>query len=118
MSGNMPVNSLTIQLLCEPNALTIEQKKELKKFITTIIKEFNQFKNENNLANNCINITHDKEGNVLSLHVSMPTLALYDAFIQRLANHLVPIPSPKAQEIEEFTNDQRLAPSPFSMKPW
>jgi hypothetical protein len=47
----------------------------------------------------------------------MPTLALYDAFIQRLANNLVPIPGPKAQEKDEVTKDQILDPNPLSMEP-
>lgn len=109
--------TLTIKLLCEPNVLTEEQRKELKKCMEAIIKEFNEFKDENNLSNDCVNITQDAEGNILSLRITMPTLALYDAFIQRLANNLVPVPSPKAQEREEVTNDQRSDPNPFSMKP-
>ncbi len=109
--------TLTIKLLCEPNALTEEQREELKKFMEAIIKEFNEFKEENNLSDDCIQMTQDEEGNILSLRITMPTLALYDAFIQRLANNLVPIPNPKAQEKEEVTKDQSLAPNPLSMEP-
>ena len=109
--------TLIIKLLCEPNVLTEEQRKELKIFIEVIIKEFNEFKNENNLSNDCMNITQDAEGNILFLRINMPTLGLYDGFIQRLANNLVPVPRPKAQEGEEVIKDQRLDPNPFSMEP-
>ncbi|MFO8785461.1 hypothetical protein SDB96_15510 [Legionella pneumophila serogroup 1] len=109
--------TLTIKLLCEPNELTEEQREELKKFMEAIIKEFNEFKKENNLSDDCLQLTQDEEGNILSLRITMPTLALYDAFIQRLANNLVPIPTPKAQEKDEVTKEQRFAPNPLSMEP-
>ncbi|CAM2771425.1 hypothetical protein [Legionella worsleiensis] len=109
--------TLTIKLLCEPNALTEEQREELKKFMEAIIKEFNEFKEENNLSDDCMQMIQDEEGNILSLRITMPTLALYDAFIQRLANNLVPISNPKAQEKDEVTKDQSHAPNPLSMEP-
>ncbi|HRD69509.1 MAG TPA: hypothetical protein PK657_05160 [Legionella sp.] len=108
--------TLTIKLLCDPNELTEEQREELKKFMTAIIKEFNEFKEENYLSDDCVRITQDEKGNLLSLRIALPTLALYDAFIQQLANNLVPIPR-KAQEKDEVTNYQRLAPNPLSMEP-
>lgn len=109
--------TLAIKLLCEPNELTEEQREELKKFMEASIKEFNEFKEENNLSDDCIHIIQDEEGNIRSLRISMPTLALYDAFIQRLANNLVPIPTPKAQEKDGVTKEQSLAPNPLSMEP-
>lgn len=109
--------TLTIKLLCEPNELTEEQREELKKFIEAIIKEFNEFKEENNLSDDCLQLIQDEEGNIRSLRITMPTLALYDAFIQRLANNLVPIPSPKAQEKDEATKERSFAPNPLSMEP-
>lgn len=105
--------TLTIKLLCEPNSLTEEQREELKKFMEAIIKDFNKFKEENHLSDDCVHITQDEEGNLLSLRISMPTLTLYDAFIQRLANNLVPT----AREKNEATKDQSLAPNPLSMEP-
>lgn len=105
--------ALTIKLLCEPNELTEEQREELTKFTEAILKEFNAFKEDNHLSDDCMKITHDEKGNILSLQITMPTLALYDAFIQRLSNNL--IPSPKAQERDEFTKDQSPAPNQFSM---
>lgn len=109
--------TITIKLLCEPKVLTKEQRDELKKFIEAITKEFNAFKEENNLSENCIKISQDEKGNILSLHITMPTLALYDAFIQRLANNLVPISSLKAQERDEVTKERSLTPNPLSMEP-
>lgn len=109
--------TLIIKLLCEPNELTIEQRDELTKFMKAIIKEFNEFKEENHLPDNCMKLIQDEKGNILFLRINMPTLALYDAFIQRLANNLVPVPNPKAQEKNELTKDQRLAPNPLLMEP-
>jgi len=109
--------TLTIKLLCEPNALTEEQREELKKFMEAIIKEFNEFKEENNLSDDCMQMIQDEEGNILSLRITMPTLALYDAFIQRLANNLVPIPNPELQEKDEARKSQSVAPNPLSMEP-
>lgn len=109
--------TLTIKLLCEPNELTEEQREELKKFMEAIKKEFNEFKEENNLSDDCMEIIQDEEGNIRSLRITMPTLALYDAFIQRLANNLVPIPSPKAQEKDESQKTQRVVPTPASTEP-
>ncbi|HAT1973112.1 hypothetical protein SC406_11170 [Legionella pneumophila serogroup 1] len=104
---------LNIQLLCDPNSLTEEQKEELKKFIEAIITEFNKFKEENHLSTDCMQINQDEEGNILSLRINMPTLALYDVFIQRLANNLVPT----VQEKDEITKDQSVASTPLSMEP-
>jgi hypothetical protein len=109
--------TLTIKLLCEPKVLTEEQREELKKFMEAIVKEFDEFKKENHLSDECVKIIQDEKGNILSLRVNMPTLALYDAFIQRLANNLVPIPSLEAQEKDEVTQEQNLTPNPFSMEP-
>ena len=109
--------TLTINLLCEPNVLTEEQRDELKKFMEAIIKEFNEFKEENHLSDDCMKLIQDEKGNIISLRITMPTLALYDAFIQRLANNLVSMSNPKAQAKDEFTKDQSLAPDPLSMEP-
>lgn len=111
--------TLSIILQCEPNLLTKEQRHELKKFMVAILKEFNEFKKENQLSENCMKIIQDEKGNILSLRITMPTLALYDTFIQRLANNLTPSPSRsrKIQEEDEVTKDHNLAPNPFSMEP-
>ncbi|KTD06035.1 hypothetical protein Lgra_2812 [Legionella gratiana] len=105
--------TLTIKLLCEPNLLTGEQREELKKFMEVIFKESNDFKEENHLTDDCIQIIQDEEGNIRSLRITMPTLALYDLFIQRLANNLVPA----VQEKNEVSKDQRFSPNPFSIEP-
>lgn len=109
--------TLTIKLLCEPNVLSEEQKEELKKFMEAIVTEFNEFKEEYHLSDECIQIIQDEKGNLCSLRITMPTLALYEAFIQRLANNLIPIPNPKAQEKDKNQKTQRAAPTPLSMEP-
>ncbi|KTD53881.1 hypothetical protein [Legionella quateirensis] len=109
--------SMTLSIKCEPSKLTEEQREELKKFMEAIIKEFNEFKEENHLSDDCIQILQDEEGNIRSLRITMPTLALYDAFIQQLANNLVPVPSPKAQERDEVTKEQGFTPNPLSREP-
>lgn len=104
--------TLSIKLICEPNELTEKQREELKKFMETIIKEFNEFKKENHLSDG-MQINQDEKGNILSLRITMPTLALYDAFIHRLANNLVTT----IQEKDEVTKDQNFASNPLSMEP-
>ncbi|MGQ3892355.1 hypothetical protein [Legionella sp. CNM-4043-24] len=108
--------TLTIKLLCEPDILTEEQGEELKKFMEAILTEFNAFKEENDLSSDCVEIVQDGKGNIVSLRITIPTLALYDAFTQRLANNLVPIPGLKAQEKDEATKAQNLATNPLSME--
>jgi hypothetical protein len=135
--------TLSITLLCEANELTEEQSEELKKFMEVIIKELHEFQEENHLSDDCIKIIEDQEGSIRALRITMPTLALYDAFMQRLADNLVPIPRPKApikDEIEKnethglnplamesnlskdecLTHEERelFNPSPFNIKPW
>ncbi len=79
------LNTLTIQLLCNPKDLSPEQRDQFEKFVDTISKELEEFKKENGIANNCKLIEKDKEGNLLSLRIELPT-SLYDKFIQRLAS--------------------------------
>ena len=109
--------TLKLELQCDSNELTPKQRHELKKFMEVIINEFSEFKEENHLSDDCIQILQDEEGNIHSLRITMPTLALYDAFIQQLANNLVPVPSPKAQERDEVTKEQSFAPNPLSREP-
>ncbi|HAU0262650.1 TPA: hypothetical protein JBF32_09380 [Legionella pneumophila] len=113
--------SMTLTIQFKPELLTKEQlakvQPEVNKYMNAVAKEFNDFKKEHNLSDECINITKDDKGNILSLSIKMPTLALYDAFIQRLANNLVPTPSPKAQEKNEVTKERNFAPNPLSKEP-
>jgi hypothetical protein len=106
--------TLIIKLHCEPDFLTEEQRDELQKFMEAILTEFNAFKEENDLSIDCLEIVQDEKGHIASLRITMPTLALYDAFIQRLANNLVPIPGMKSQEKDEVTKAQSAAPNPLS----
>ncbi|WP_392537553.1 hypothetical protein [Legionella sp. 227] len=109
--------TLTINLQCDPNSLSEEQREELKKFMKAILKEFNAFKEKHHLSDDCLNMTQDEEGNIVSLCMSLPTLKLYDEFIQQLANNLLPTPSPKFQTKGEHKETKNFAPTPLSMEP-
>ncbi|KTD55878.1 hypothetical protein Lsan_3430 [Legionella santicrucis] len=109
--------TLTISLQCDPNSLSREQREELKKFMSTIIKEFNGFKEQHQLSDDCINTVQDEEGNILSLHISLPTVKLYDEFIQKLANNLLPSQNPKLQTKDEDKETKSSVPTPLSMEP-
>ncbi|KTC71526.1 hypothetical protein Lbir_1678 [Legionella birminghamensis] len=109
--------TLTISLQCKPEALSEKQREALKKFIAAIAKEFNAFKKDHHLYD-CL-----EKNNVFSLRISLPTLKLYDEFIKRLANNLVPAPSLRLNEevkADEADEEEIFNPSPFStaFKPW
>ncbi len=130
IDNDRQLKTLTIQLQCEPHSLSKEQRDELKKFMCAVLDEWEAFQKENHMSDDCLKIDQDNEGNILSLRIHLPTLTLYDVFIQRLANHLLPIPNPKLEKREEisleqknnkeddFEPDQIFNPSPFSTKPW
>ncbi|WP_115708892.1 hypothetical protein [Legionella sainthelensi] len=109
--------TLEITLQSDPNSLSREQKEELKKFISAIIREFNAFKEQHQLSDDCINMIQDEEGNILSLRISLPTLKLYNEFIQELANNLLPPQNQKLQTKKEQTESKSSVPTPLSMKP-
>lgn len=117
--------TLTINLQCNPNSLSKDERNELKKFMEAIITQFDKFKEQHNLPDDCMVIQNNEEGNILSLRISLKPLALYDEFIQHLANNLLPTPAPKLQaknEPQQMEDEKReiFNPSPFStqMKPW
>ncbi|MCW8410172.1 hypothetical protein OQJ13_14425 [Legionella sp. PATHC035] len=109
--------TLTINLQCDPNSLSEEQREELKKFMKAILNEFNAFKEKHHLSDDCLNMTEDEEGNIVSLRISLPTLKIYDEFIQQLAHNLLPTPSPKFQTKGEHKETKDFAPTPLSMEP-
>ena len=76
-----------------------------------ILQELDDFKKENHISAACVSVIHDKEGNILSLTLTLPTLALYDAFILQLANNLLPTPKPDLQVSDELKVAQRPAPA-------
>lgn len=116
VDNNRESMTLTIQLQCKPEALSQEEREELKKFMTAILEELKAFTEENDLSLDCVNIIRDTEDNILSLQIKLPTQALYDAFIQRLENNLVPVFNPLLKQPEE-DEQEIFNPSPFSMKP-
>lgn len=109
--------TLTIKLMCDPKSLSQEERLELKKFNEAILKELNQFKVENIISIDCVDITRSAEGDMLSLRITLPTLALYDAFIQRLANNLLPPQTMELKTKDKAEEAHHNTPTPFSMEP-
>ncbi|KTD74953.1 hypothetical protein [Legionella waltersii] len=108
--------TLTIELQCDLKTLSKEQRKELKTFMNAIKKEFNAFKEQHHLSDECIQVAEDEKGNLLSLRINLPKVALYDAFIQQLAAHLQPRPSLNSRNKDE-PQINGFEPNPLSMKP-
>lgn len=111
---------LTFELRCSPNALSQVQRDELKKYFNAIQNELEQFKEENGISDECKKINTDAAGNILSLRITLPSPALYDAFIQRLAKqHLIPLQNvdPKNNERVEYPKGNQFSPTPFATTP-
>ncbi|MBX3708784.1 MAG: hypothetical protein KIT56_08600 [Gammaproteobacteria bacterium] len=121
IDNDRELGTLTIKLLCNPKDLSPEQRNEFKKFVDTILKELEEFKKENGISNNCKLLEQDKEGNILSLRIALPTPTLYDAFIQRLANkNLLPLQNIEQKAKEKVTYQEGINhfnPTPLSTKP-
>lgn len=109
--------TLTIRLVCKPDALSKEQRQELKKYLEAILEELTVFKQEHDIDEDCFNIIRDEEKNILSLSINFTDVELYDAFIKQLANNLVPTPTPKLQAKDEIVEAQSSTPTPFSLEP-
>lgn len=112
---------LSFKLLCDPDILSSDYKNELKKFVNALLNELDQFKKDHRLSADCYTITKDRNGNILSLRIALPTYALYEAFIQRLASrHLLPV-----QNIQQHINGKvvypegqnHFNPTPLSTRP-
>ncbi|RAP35038.1 hypothetical protein B1207_14155 [Legionella quinlivanii] len=109
--------TLTIKLQCEPDALSEKQRNELNKFMTAVIKEFNSFKKQHHLSDDCIHLVEDTKKNILSLRINLPSRSLYDAFIQQLANNLLPVPRPAVINEKSREEKKGLVLSPLAMEP-
>lgn len=114
---NTDRNLMTLTIQCKPNLLKKEQLHEINKYIMAIEKEFNEFKKNHKLSDNSIEITKDIGGNRLSLRITMPTLALYDAFIQQLETNLLPSHNPQLQGKDKFQQKHNSSPNPLLMEP-
>lgn len=77
---------LTFKLECGPYHLLSKEQKNQLKLIDLVLKELEAFKKEHKIDADCIAITKDKNGNILSLSIILPTAALNAEFVQRLAN--------------------------------
>lgn len=110
---NMDRQSKTLTIEFDPNELSEEQKIEVRKYLRAILQELNEFKKEHHISDECFEMVEN--GNRFSYHFTFRTLSLYDAFIQRLANNLVPMPKPQLQE--ENTKEKNHALTPLSIEP-
>lgn len=125
IAGLIENGSLIIQLDRESKSLTLEwkndlpikQQQELKKYIHAVLKEFKQFKEEHQLTDECLKLTQNTEENRTTLTLNFPTPVLYDAFIRRLADNLIPTPKPEVELNEEHQKVQTAALTPFSIEP-
>lgn len=121
IDNNLDLGTLTIRLLCDPNLLSIEQKHELRKFVNEILLVLEKFKNENRIAAKCNLVEQDKDGNILSVRIALPSPTLYEAFILQLSKqNLLPIKNINQQPNEKIiygAGDNVFNPSPLSMKP-
>ncbi|ARG97011.1 hypothetical protein [Legionella micdadei] len=109
--------TLSINLQCDLDSLTPVQKNELKKFMEAILKEFNTFKERNHLSDDCVNIVKDEKRNILAIRITLPTVALYDAFMQQLANNLLPTPMQELRAQSQNQHASNLVPTPLPMEP-
>lgn len=113
--------TLIVKLQCEPKFVTAEQSRELNKYVNIILNELEEFKKEHGISVECKDIKRDHDGNIQSLCITLPTPALYDAFIQRLTNkNLLPVQNAKQLENEKVAYPQgrnHFHANPLLMKP-
>ncbi|VVC75506.1 hypothetical protein AQUSIP_07960 [Aquicella siphonis] len=65
--------------------LSESQKNGLRQYINTILKELQKFRHENGIQSECHEIRNDRDGHFISLTIALPSPALHQAFIQKLA---------------------------------
>jgi hypothetical protein len=110
--------TFSIELKCEPGFISKKQRHELKKYMNAVLKEWNEFKKENHISDDCLNLLQDKEGNILFLGITFERLSLYyDRFIQQLANNLLPTPKSELQAKEESQKVENSTPTPLKNEP-
>ncbi|GEM_PF-4034596 len=115
---NSDSGMLTVRLLLSPSTLSDDQRKELKKFIKSILAELDAFKKENGILADCV---EKDKSNEYNLFISFPTKPkMYDKFIQLLAEkQLLPMQIIKQQENKQpvYQKDMNLFNlTPFSTK--
>jgi hypothetical protein len=117
LDSNNDLGILSIK--CNPELLSKDQKNEIKKFIDVLLKELEAFKKEKGLSVDAATIDKDPTGNIISLRITLPKPAIYDAFIQRLVNkNLLPLQAQQKNEKAIYQEDvNHFHPTPLSMKP-
>jgi len=120
IENNRDSGILTIKLQCNQDVLSEEQRKELGKFVDTILKELDSFKKEKKISADCAILEKDHAGNFLSLRIHLPKPTLYDEFIQRLARkNLLPTQVLAQQGKEQIVYQEGMnhfKQTPFSTK--
>ena len=109
VDNNRELKTLSINF--DTDLLSLKDVTEIKKYVMAIKKELEAFKKEN--PNALVEFKQDIVGTKVSIRISLPTIELYDKFIQRLANNLLPTPTLKLQA----EKDQEFAPTPLSLEP-
>lgn len=120
IDNDRELETLTIKLRFNPENLTQEENDQFTKFVNSIVKQLEAFKEENGIAASCKKIELNNKGNILSLRVVLPTTKLYDAFIQRLATNLLPAPHFNRDQQTKPEHQQSINPlnvHPLSTKP-
>ncbi|MGC3900912.1 hypothetical protein ACPV5X_02195 [Legionella pneumophila] len=106
---------MTLTIQCDPDLLSPKQLNEVNKFVQSILNEWNEFKKENPNAGQ-LTIKKDSSGNIFYFQATLSTQALYDAFMERLANHLVPNADLQDKTQREL-GQETTTPTPFSTVP-
>lgn len=110
---------LTVEYNNATHTLTLKlqhssQREELDKFAELFLKEWNVFKTENGLADKCAVIDKDSNGNIRSIHITLPTQELFTTFIQKLESKNL-LPAQTMNQQEKSANSK--APSMFKPAP-
>lgn len=100
---------LTFKLQSGPYHLLSKEQKNQLKLIELVLKELEAFKKEHKIDSDCITIAKDKNGNILSISIVLPTAALNAEFAQRLASKNLLPTQDLAQTKEKTLNLMPLA---------
>jgi hypothetical protein len=97
--------------------LSPAQKIELRKFIDTLQKELEEFKDKNNISVNCTTIENDHKGDMTAIRFRLPHPSLYDAFIQQLTSkNLLPQQNVSQQQRMTYSPPSNHTGTPLATK--
>jgi len=113
------LGTLTFKLRCQPSALSLEQRSELNKFFEAILNELAKYKEKNGIKTICELVERDKDGNIMSLRIALPTPGLYIEFILQLGTQFLPVQNLEQKEKEKIVYQEGMDhfnPTPLAMK--